>query len=253
MTPETAQTDPFDDLLEGVAKFSSSVFPQRRDQFARLAAGQQPHTLFITCADSRIVPEMITQTNPGDMFVCRNIGNIVPAYGEMMGGVSAIVEYAVVALGVSHIVVCGHSDCGAMKGLLSADDPTLRRMPTVGSWLRNAEAARSVVDALHPDLEGAAKVQALVEQNIRLQMQHLRTHPTVAARTAEGALKLHGWVYDIENGGVMTLDETGGAPQPIGRAADTSPRAQELPGSHDDTVEKPVAQAYVAVQHRGAS
>jgi carbonic anhydrase len=207
--------DPFDQLLEGVAKFTTSVFPEKRDQFARLATGQQPHTLFITCADSRIVPEMITQTAPGDMFVCRNIGNIVPAYGEMMGGVSAIVEYAVVALGVTHIVVCGHSDCGAMKGLLQADDPTLKRMPTVSSWLRNAEAALSVVEALYPDIEGAPKVQALVEQNIRLQMQHLLTHPTVAARTADGSLKVHGWVYDIENGGVMTLDQVGGSAKPI--------------------------------------
>ena len=207
--------DPFEQLLDGVAKFRDSVFPERRGQFARLVAGQQPHTLFITCADSRVMPEMITQTDPGELFVCRNIGNIVPAYGEMLGGVSAIVEYACVALGVSHIVVCGHTDCGAMKGLLRADDPTLKRMPTVASWLRNAEAARSVVDALQPDLEGPEKVQALVEQNIRLQLQHVRTHPAVAARVAEGRLRLHGWLYDIENGAVTTLDESGGAPQPL--------------------------------------
>ena len=210
MTSEQNAKDPFDQLLEGVAKFTASVFPEKRDQFARLATGQHPHTLFITCADSRIVPEMITQSAPGDMFVCRNIGNIVPAYGEMMGGVSAIVEYAVVALGVSHIVVCGHSDCGAMKGLLRADNPTLNQMPTVSSWLRNAEAARSVVEAVHPDLDGNPKVQALVEQNVRLQMQHLLTHPAVAARTAGGSLRLHGWIYDIENGGVTMLDQVGG-------------------------------------------
>lgn len=215
MTDPINSADPFDALLEGVTKFRDSVFPEWRDQFARLAGGQHPHTLFITCADSRVVPEMITQSDPGDMFVCRNVGNIVPAYGEMMGGVSALVEYAVVALGVSHVVVCGHSDCGAMKGLLNADDPTLKRMPTVGTWLRNAEAARSVVEALQPDLEGPQKVQALVEQNIRLQMQHLRTHPTVAARSANGSLKLHGWVYDIENGAVLTVDEGGGPSRPI--------------------------------------
>jgi carbonic anhydrase len=215
MTDLSDSEDPFDQLLDGVSKFRDSVFPERRDQFARLAGGQHPHTLFITCADSRVVPEMITQTDPGDMFVCRNIGNIVPAYGEMLGGVSAIVEYACVALGVSHIVICGHTDCGAMKGLLQADDPTLKRMPTVTSWLRSAQAARSVVEVLQPDLQGAEKVQALVEQNIRLQMQHLRTHPAVAARAAEGKLRLHGWLYDIENGAVTTLDEAGGAPQPL--------------------------------------
>ena len=153
-------TDRFEALVEGVLQFREQIYPGRREQFRRLASGQRPHTLFITCADSRVVPEMITQTDPGELFVCRNIGNIVPAYGEMMGGVSAIVEYACTALGVSHVVVCGHSDCGAMKGLLNPDDPNLRRMPTVASWLRNAEAARSVVDVTRPDLEGAAKVQA---------------------------------------------------------------------------------------------
>ena len=218
MTNPTDSEDPFEQLLDGVSKFRDTVFPGRRGQFAKLAEGQHPHTLFITCADSRVVPEMITQTDPGDMFVCRNIGNIVPAYGEMLGGVSAIIEYACVALGVTHIVVCGHSDCGAMKGLLQADDPTLKRMPTVASWLRNAEAARSVVEATQPGIEGTDKVQALVQQNIRLQLQHLRTHPSVAARTADGSLKLHGWLYDIENGAVTTLDETGGAPQPLERS-----------------------------------
>jgi carbonic anhydrase len=169
---------------------------------------------------------MITQTDPGELFVCRNIGNIVPAYGEMLGGVSAIVEYACTALGISHIVVCGHSDCGAMKGLLNPDDPNLRRMPTVTSWLRNAEAARSVVEVMRPGLEGAAKVQALVEQNVRTQMQHLRTHPAVAARLAEGRLSLHGWVYGIEDGTVFTLDEAGGEPVPLGRAVAEGQRAE---------------------------
>ena len=161
------------------------------------------------------MPEMITQTDPGELFVCRNIGNIVPAYGEMLGGVSAIVEFACTALGVSNVVVCGHSDCGAMKGLLDPDDPGMRRMPTVTSWLRNAEAARSVVEVTRPGLEGAAKVQALVEQNVRTQMQHLRTHPAVAARLAEGSLTLHGWVYSIEDGTVATLDEAGGEAVPL--------------------------------------
>lgn len=223
MTTSPETPDPFDQLLEGVAKFRDVIFPERRDQFALLAAGQQPHTLFITCADSRVVPEMITQTDPGDMFVCRNIGNIVPAYGEMLGGVSAIVEYACTALGVRHIVVCGHSDCGAMKGLLQADDPTLHRMPTVASWLRSAEAARSVVEARFPDIEGAEKVQALVEQNVRLQLQHLQTHPAVAARMADHTLTLHGWMYDIENGAVLTLDEADGVVRPIEAPRHISP------------------------------
>jgi carbonic anhydrase len=193
-------------LLEGVRNFRERAFPAKRQLFERLAMGQNPHTLFITCADSRISPEMITQTGPGEMFVCRNIGNIVPAYGEMMGGVSAVVEYACTALGVSDVVVCGHSDCGAMKGLLDPAKAGLEKMPTVSSWLRNAEAAKSVVAVTKPDLQGEKLIEALVEQNVRLQMSHLRTHPSVAAGLADGKLTLHGWVYDIKSGQVSEFD-----------------------------------------------
>ncbi len=193
-------------LLNGVKDFRDKIYPERKERFEELAKGQSPSILFIACADSRVVPEMITQTQPGELFVCRNIGNIVPSYGEMMGGVSAVVEYAVTALGVSDIVVCGHSDCGAMKGLLGEQAEALARMPTVGTWLRNAYAARSVVEALRPDLEGPDKLQALVEQNVLTQLQHLSTHPSVAAGVASGALALHGWVYDIESGDVRLYD-----------------------------------------------
>src|SRR3982751_6268271 len=105
-------------LLKGVSTFQREVFPQHRELFERLAAKQNPMALFITCADSRVVPDLITQSDPGDLFICRNAGNMVPPYGEMNGGVSATIEYAVVALNIRHIIVCGHSDCGAMKGVL---------------------------------------------------------------------------------------------------------------------------------------
>ncbi|BBU27554.1 carbonic anhydrase [Caballeronia pedi] len=191
-------------LLQGADDFSRFVFPDSEALFKSLARQQAPHTLFITCADSRVSPEMITQTRPGELFVCRNIGNIVPAYGEMLGGVSAVVEYAVLALNVRQIVICGHSDCGAMKGLASgatiADE-----MPTVHAWLRNAEAARSVVMARK--LEQERIVAAMVEENIRLQLTHLRTHPAVAGRLALGKLQVQGWVYDIGRGKVSVYDE----------------------------------------------
>ena len=193
-----------DRLLDGVREFQEHVYPERREEFEKLAEGQHPGTLFITCADSRVVPEMITQTDPGDLFVCRNIGNVVPSYGEMLGGVSAVVEYAVMALGVKNIVVCGHSDCGAMKALLRDNDPALAAMPTVRSWLRNAQAARSIVEATRGDLQDDEKLEALVEQNVLLQMQHLSTHPSVAAALATGTVTLHGWVYDIRNGEVRS-------------------------------------------------
>jgi carbonic anhydrase len=206
-------------LMDGVRRFRERAFPARRQLFEQLATGQSPHTLFVTCADSRISPTLITQTGPGDMFVCRNIGNIVPAYGEMMGGVSAVVEYACVALRVTDVVICGHSDCGAMKGLLDPDKHGLERMPTVRSWLRNAEAARSVIAATKPDLQGEPLVQALVEQNVRLQLAHLRTHPAVAAGVAEGRLALHGWIYDIKTGAVSEFDRDERGLTPIARAA----------------------------------
>jgi carbonic anhydrase len=206
-------------LVDGVRRFRQDAFPKRKRLFEDLADGQQPQTLFIACADSRIVPELITQTEPGELFVCRNIGNVVPAYGEMLGGVSAVVEYACVALGVTDIVVCGHTDCGAMKALLNPGDPLLQSMPTVNSWLRNAQAARSVVAATHPDLEGTEQLQALVEQNVRTQLANLGTHPAVAGRVAVGKLALHGWVYDIETGDVSIMDGATGALLPLEEVA----------------------------------
>jgi len=190
-----------------VDEFTHHVFPGNKELFHSLAHSQAPHTLFITCADSRVSPEMITQAKPGDLFVCRNIGNIVPAYGEMLGGVSAVVEFAVLALNVRQIVLCGHTDCGAMKGLASGAAATAD-MPTVQAWLRNAEAARSVVKTR--GLDDNQVVQALVEENVRLQLTHLRTHPAVAARVAQGQLELQGWVYDIGHGKVTVLDEARG-------------------------------------------
>lgn len=215
----SADTRPIRRLLQGILSFEQQAFPHAQSTFAELATGQSPHTLFITCADSRIVPELITQTGPGELFVCRNIGNIVPAYGEMLGGVSAVVEYACIALGVTEIVVCGHSDCGAMKGLLSIAPLARDPMPTVTSWLRNAAAARSVVHTLHPHLEGDAAVEALVKQNVLTQLGHLRTHPAVAARLAGGGIELHGWVYDIGSGQIEIINERTRQTVPVSVAA----------------------------------
>ena len=206
----TTHSASFSRLIDGVEKFRNDSFKQNRELFQQLASRQQPKTLFICCADSRVVPEMMTQTDPGELFLCRNIGNVVPSYGEMMGGVSAVIEYACTALEVTDIVVCGHSDCGAMKALLDPAAPALKKMPTVASWLRNAEAARSVVEATMPELQGEDKVAALIVQNVRTQLGHLRTHPSVAARLATQQLALHGWVYDIESGNVRGVDEATG-------------------------------------------
>ena len=213
--PRPASAKTMNRLMDGVRRFREQKFAEHSELFQELATGQNPHTLFIACADSRIVPELITQTRPGELFVCRNIGNVVPAYGEMLGGVSAVVEFACVELEVTDIVVCGHSDCGAMRALLEPDSDMMKRMPTVASWLRNADAARSVVRVTQPELSGNALVQALVEQNVRTQLGHLRTHPSVAARLAGGLLRLHGWVYGIGSGSVSALDGEDGRLVPL--------------------------------------
>jgi carbonic anhydrase len=193
-------------LIAGVRRFQEEVYPQHQDRYqALIREGQKPHTLFITCADSRIDPELITQSGPGEIFVARNIGNLVPTYGEVVGGVSAIVEYAVAALQVRHVVVCGHTDCGAMIGLLHPEK--VAPLPTVKSWLRNGEAALSIVRTLGTAQDEHAELEQLIEQNVLLQLNHLQTHPSVAGRVAAGALGLSGWVFDIGHGLVRIYDE----------------------------------------------
>jgi carbonic anhydrase len=148
------------------------------------------------------------------VFVTRNIGNMVPAYGEMLGGVSAVLEFAVSGLGVKHVVVCGHSECGAMKALL--DPESVETMPTVKRWLRNAHAALSVAEAVKGDgLSEAELLRLVAEQNVLLQMQHLRTHPSVAGAMARGELTLSGWYYDIAAGRVSISEGSEGGFVPL--------------------------------------
>jgi carbonic anhydrase len=197
-----------DKLKEGILKFQTEVYPEQAETYRKAASEpQRPSTLIVTCADSRIDPELITQSGPGELFVTRNIGNMVPAYGEMMGGVSAVVEYAVSALKVKHIAVCGHSDCGAMKALLHPE--SLESMATVKRWMRNAEAALSVADSLAgKDEKPSELLRRLTEENVLLQVQHLRTHPSVAGAVAREELTLSGWIYDIGTGHVR-ISENG--------------------------------------------
>jgi carbonic anhydrase len=194
-------------LKDGVRRFRANVYPEREQMYARAATEtQRPHTLFIACADARVDPNEITQSNPGEVFVLRNIGNMVPAYGEMMGGNSAVIEFAVNALKVNHIVICGHTDCGAMKALLQPD--SVKNMPTVTSWLSNAHAALTVAQTLHKKTEWKRELlRVLTEQNVLLQLQHLKTHPSVAGAMAMGELTVSGWVYDIGKGQVSIAED----------------------------------------------
>jgi len=199
--------DVLEQLKAGIRRFQAEVYPEQAEMYHKAASvPQEPHTFFIACADSRIDPETITQSKPGDLFVLRNIGNMVPPYGEMMGGVSAVIEYAVSLLRVKHIVVCGHADCGAMKGLLAPESVT--SMPAVQNWLKNAATAMSVAEALGQEHESPATLMRRVtEQNALLQIQHLRTHPSVAGAMARGELTISGWVYEIGTGEVRIWDD----------------------------------------------
>lgn len=214
------------ELIGRVFAFQTRVFPDQSELYTRLARdGQFPKALMISCADSRVVPEEMVQAKPGDLFVCRNAGNIVPAFTETVGGVSSTVEYAVAALGVRDIIVCGHSDCGAMKALMKPE--ALEGMPNVAAWLRHAHAARSVVCGSYDDLSEQEAVRAAAQENVVVQLAHLRTHPSVAAAIARGTVALHGWFFDIEQGCVLALDgDTGqflaireGQPLPVALAA----------------------------------
>jgi carbonic anhydrase len=191
-------------LIQGLHQFQETIFTSKRDLFERLSQGQSPDVLFITCSDSRIDPNLITQTEPGELFIIRNAGNMLPAYGATNGGEGATLEYAVAALGVKDIIVCGHSHCGAMKGLLAPE--SVAELPAVAGWLKQAETTRRIMKENYANLEGDKLLTATVEENVLVQLENLRTHPSVAAKLAKGELRLHGWVYKIETGEVFQYD-----------------------------------------------
>lgn len=191
-------------LVQGIHRFQADIFSNKQKLFANLARGQRPQALFITCADSRINPNLITQTEPGELFIVRNVGNIVPRFGAADRGEAAAVEYAVEALKVEDIIVCGHTGCGAMQGLLNPE--LLATMPSVSDWLCHAEATRSTIDREYPQLTGDARMTAAAEENVLHQIENLRTHPLVAAGIAAGRLNLHGWMYKIATGQIFAYE-----------------------------------------------
>ena len=194
-----------DHIIDGVLRFQREVYPDRESLFQDLALGQSPTAMFIGCADSRIVPEVLTQQGPGSLFVVRNAGNIVPPNSTVPGGVTASIEYAVAVLGIPDIVICGHSGCGAMTAILRGAEQ-LEKLPAVARWLHYADAARDVVAAHYAGASEQEKLNALVRENVITQLDHLMTHPSVAAGIANKQLRLHGWVYDIASGGVEIYD-----------------------------------------------
>ena len=191
-------------LVDGLHHFQNEVFGSKCQLFENLCRGQHPIACFITCSDSRINPNLITNTEPGELFIVRNAGNLVPPHGTSNNGEAAAVEFAVVGLGVKDIIVCGHTHCGAMGGLLKPDG--LKQMPAVRDWLRHAEATERIIKENYEHLQDEALLTATAEENVLVQVEHLRTLPAVAARLARGDVKLHAWMYKIQTGEMFEYD-----------------------------------------------
>lgn len=196
------------DILTGLKRFQDEVYPGHRELFAHLAENQQPRALFVTCADSRIVPNLILQAEPGELFLIRNAGNIVPpARSADGGGTVASIEYAVAALDITDVILCGHTNCGAMKGILHPEK--VAAMPNVAAWVQHAEPARRAVERLYPEAVEEEKLERVVEQNVIQQVKNLLTHSFIRSRVEQGRMEIYGWVYDIRTGHVRGLDESG--------------------------------------------
>ena len=205
-------------FISGYLKFRREVFTPQAAKYKALAKHQKPHTLFITCADSRVVPSVITQTEQGELFQCRVVGNLVPAHGNAAGGVTSAVEYAVMVLGVHHIIICGHSDCGAMRAFSHPEK--LAELKAVQAWIEHADSAITMAKEHFGHLNGDAFLAALTKENIMSQLQHLRTHPCVATKLRKGTLEINGWYYDIGEGTVQQFDEATEAFVPLDQVDD---------------------------------
>jgi carbonic anhydrase len=195
-----------DRLIEGHKHFLAEKFAARKGEFHLLAEMQAPQYLFITCSDSRVVPDLILSTDPGDLFISRCIGNVVPVENASnVDGVTATIEYAVEVLKVRHIILCGHSDCGALKAAL--DRKNLEKLPKARRWLQHVEAAFAHRQPLDPADGEHAELASLIRGNVIAQWMNLREQPAVAHALVEGRLAVHGWYYDILTGRIERYDE----------------------------------------------
>ncbi|MCU0569920.1 MAG: carbonic anhydrase [Oculatellaceae cyanobacterium Prado106] len=202
-------------IIRGLNEFQSNYFSANRELFESLSRSQSPEVLFITCSDSRIDPCLITQAQPGELFVLRNVGNVIPTYGAANYGEGAGIEYAVHALGIKDIIICGHSNCGAMQGLLQIGK-LAEEMPLVYDWLRrNAEATRRLVLENYPNYDAERLLQIAIEQNVLTQIENLETYPVIRSRLHSGKLNLHAWIYDIESGTVFAYNASLGQFAPM--------------------------------------
>lgn len=201
-------------LVKGILDFRQHVRPGYRETFARLALGQSPDTLFIACSDSRVAPNVFASTDPGDMFVIRNVGNLVPPCGGSHGlssadeSEAAAIEFAISNLGVSHIIVCGHSECGAMQALVHGRDHVCT--PNLKAWLRHGEAALSALENDESRTESLSAHNRLSQLNVLQQIENLMSYPLIREKVNSGRLKIHGWWFNLAEAAVYCFDETQG-------------------------------------------
>jgi carbonic anhydrase len=202
-------------LIDGIHRFQSGVFGAQKELFSRLAKGQDPDALFITCSDSRIEPSLMTQTKPGDLFILRNAGNLVPPWG-VPSGEAGTIEYAIESLGINDIIICGHTHCGAVAAIV--DPKSMDGLPAVQQWLSHAEATRRVLRDSYQGVSAEELVKTATQENVLVQIENLRTHPAVMSKLMRGELTLHAWVYDIELGEVYAFDPDKGQFVPVREA-----------------------------------
>jgi carbonic anhydrase len=208
-------------VLEGLTLFQRIAYPRHKELFERLAKNQTPQAVFIACSDSRVVPNLLLQAEPGDLFIIRNAGNIVPPAGSSYGGTTASLEYAIVALGIRDVILCGHSNCGAMQGVLHPE--RLDGMPAVRQWVSYADTARRAAVESHPGADDETLLERVVDYNVIAQMRNLLTFPFVRPLVEKGELEIFAWVYDIASGRVKGLDASGRRFVPLGDTEMGSP------------------------------
>jgi carbonic anhydrase len=192
-------------LIDGYKKFHADVFPGCRHQFHLLAEGQQPEYLFITCSDSRVVPNMFLESGPGELFIARNAGNVVPTEAKDVDGITATIEYAVEVLKVKYAILCGHSDCGALKAVLY--NKNVDELPMVARWLHHIDAALAFKQPERPEEGENAELAAVIRGNVIAQMLNLMADPSVKRAMEAGTLQVFGWYYDILTGTIEQYDE----------------------------------------------
>lgn len=194
-------------LIQGIVDFRKNLNEDKRTLFAELALGQKPDTLFIACSDSRVVPNLFASTNPGDLFVLRNIGNLVPpaSNGDHDNSASAVIEFAVFSLNVSDIIICGHSECGAMQALTQGVDTLC--CPHVQAWLKHGEESLKKIQtgqSLNPSL---SEHNQLSQINVIQQIENIKSYPFIQERIANKQLRVHGWWFDIAHADVYCYEE----------------------------------------------